>query len=70
MTIAEALVWRDARVLEYRDDAKILRDAGEPEMADQFLSDADELAAVDGDALLERIAIGKRFVEKCTSQGW
>jgi len=56
--------------LEYRDDAKILRDAGEPEMADQFLSDADELATVDGDELLERIAIGKRFVEKCTSQGW
>jgi len=70
VTIEEARAWRDSRVSEYRDDAQILRDAGEHDTAVAFLEQADELSALDGAALLEEIAIGKRFVEKCTSQGW
>lgn len=70
MTIEEARAWRGDRVLEYLKDAEILREAGEPDAARENLATADELSALDGDALLERIAIGKRFVAKCTAQGW
>lgn len=70
MTIVEARAWRDDRVLEYREDASIMREAGEPDAAREYLAAADELAAVDGDALLERIATGRGFVEKCTTGSW